>query len=615
MNTSNTYETTDKTLFMEEFVDDSVTMTMDDIEKILIYHSKDNGNVPHTPESTMMTLAGVMQKEYAMRRLFSKDVANAHRLGNIHIHNADMPTRLYCGGHSPSYVAKYGLSLPNLSSAAKPAKYADVFLEQLIKFAASMQGHFSGAVGFDAVNMFVAPYLVGLSDEKVKQCAQILVYEFAQQAVARGGQVIFSDLNLYWGIPKHYQNVEAIGPGGVSMGVPYKEFDYESKRFMRALMQVYEEGDGAGRPFFFPKADCHITAESVDDEEYMNMLGRVASKMGSPYFVFDRGSDPSISQCCRLKLKLSKEDVAELDTPWTSRFTALQNVTMNLPAFAQLANGNETGFYEQLYDNMMLAKDAHRQKLDFIDRVVSLGPEGPLNLLLMEHDGTPYFRYDKTKFLVGMVGLNEAVQLVCGQQLHESNEAIKLGMKMIAQMNANCKEISNELGMATILEQTPAESTAYRFARLDVKRFGESTSKVVKGSVNAPYYTNSTYLDVGANIDPIERVKKEGKFHPLIDAGAISHVWLGNHTPSAESVAQFVRKTFYNTQNSQITFSPEFTACNACQKTGRGAATSCGYCGSENVDVITRITGYYSKVSSWNQGKRQEFKDRARVVI
>ena len=87
MNTSNTYETTDKTLFMEEIVDDSVTMTMDDIEKILIHHSKDNGNVPHTPESTMMTLAGILQKEYAMRRLFSKDVANAHRLGNIHIHN------------------------------------------------------------------------------------------------------------------------------------------------------------------------------------------------------------------------------------------------------------------------------------------------------------------------------------------------------------------------------------------------------------------------------------------------------------------------------------------------------------------------------------------------
>ena len=95
MNNKSICDTTDKTLFMDEFVDDSVTMTMDDIEKILIHHSRDNGNVPHTPESKMMTLAGILQKEYAMRRVFSKDAANAHRLGNIHIHNADMPSRCY----------------------------------------------------------------------------------------------------------------------------------------------------------------------------------------------------------------------------------------------------------------------------------------------------------------------------------------------------------------------------------------------------------------------------------------------------------------------------------------------------------------------------------------
>lgn len=615
MNAKTNNETTDKTLFLENFEDENYTMSMDDIERILIHHDKSNGNVPHTPESTMMTLAGILQKEYAMRRLFSRGVADAHRVGDIHIHNADMPSRMYCGGHSPSYVAKFGLSLPNLNSAAKPAKYADVFLEQLIKFAASMQGHFSGAVGFDAVNTFIAPYLVGLSDEKVKQCAQILVYEFAQQAVARGGQVIFSDLNLYWGVPNHYKNVMAVGPGGKDTGLCYKEYDEESKRFMRALMQVYYEGDGAGRPFFFPKADCHITAESVDDEEYMNMLGSVASKMGSPYFVFDRGTDPSISQCCRLRLTLSKDDVDELQTPWKSRFTALQNVTMNLPAFAYQAKGDENAFNEILYKNMMLAKDAHQEKFNFIDRLFSLGAEGPLNLLLMEHDGSPYVRYDKVKFLIGMVGLNEAVQVMCGEELHESKEAYMLGMKLVSQMNANCKDVSKELGFTTILEQTPAESTAYRFARLDAKRYGIDMDKYHRGSKEAPYYTNSTYLNVGANISPIERIKKEGKMHPLIDAGAISHVWLGEHTPSPESIAAFVRKTFYTTQNSQIAFSPEFITCNTCQKTVKGNGDTCGFCGSKDVDLISRVTGYFSRVNGWNVAKRQEFLDRHRVTL
>ncbi len=1000
-----TFKTTEKVV--KKICKDSIKLKNKNITKFSVY----------IEEKTDGTIKNIRDYPIIDENVYDFTTESSHFLVNgVRVHN--------CGGHSPSYVAKFGLSLPNLSSAAKPAKHADVFLEQLIKFAASMQGHFSGAVGFDAVNMFVAPYLVGLSDEKVKQCAQILVYEFAQQAVARGGQsargdtpilirqsdtkhieiitigefchsflegegkkvftedekkyetlslnrktgklewksingvyvhipatklkevklgcgrnvivtedhslftidvegnfvesttrdnsdtylvakrfpiditecqynaedawaigvmigdgcvinnnsinlstssldvatrfsdyiktkfnckgtihenkekhiysitggkiaaeyfnvighgafnkkipveffsapdeivlslldgllcsdagvtrnryefyttseelkngicflltrlgleygirernsksnfnrnypvytilvsstsskllktfrktrkigpdpeaystsphnfgimkdklkkdygvgisnkayafrtnsrkikynqlmllsdkldylekyeniipmevksiedapeeefvydigvddnenfvlangiiahnTIFSDLNLYWEIPKHYQNVEAIGPGGVSLGIPYKEFDYESKRFMRAIMQVYAEGDGSGRPFFFPKADCHITADSVDDEEYMNMLGYVASKMGSPYFIFDRGNAPSVSQCCRLKLTLSKTDIDELKTPWVSRFTALQNVTMNLPAFAYQSGGDEGKFNEILYTNMMIAKDAHQQKLNFISHLLDLGEDGPLNLLNMDHDGTPYIRYDKMKFLIGMVGLNEAVQLLCGEELHESKEAYMLGLKIIAQMNANCKDITKELGFTTILEQTPAESTAYRFAKLDLNRYGEPMKKIIKGTIDAPYYTNSTYLNVGANISPIERVKKEGKFHTLIDAGSITHVWLGDHTPDPASVAQFVRKTFYNTSNAQIAFSPEFTACNSCQKLQKGLSDKCEFCGSENVDGITRITGYFSKIQNWNKAKKQELKDRYRVTI
>lgn len=617
MNSENKAEMTDRTLFLKESPDqESITLSIDDIERMMIFHSRDNGNVPHTPESTTMMLAGILKKEYAIRRIYSKNVVKAHIHGDIHIHNMDMPDRSYCSGHSPAYVAKYGLSLPNLNSIAKPAKHADVLLEQLIKFAASMQGHFSGAIGFDAFNMFIAPYLVGLDEKKIKQLAQIIVYEFAQQAVARGGQVVFSDLNLYWEIPEHYQNVIAIGPGGVETGIPYKEYDKENKAFLSALMQVYLEGDGSGRPFFFPKADCHITKDSVNDPEYMNLLGHVASVRGSPYFVFDRGNEPSISQCCRLKLHLTEKDITEMKLPWTSRFTALQNVTMNLPGMAYETK-DENKFYENLYTNMMLAKDAHMEKLNFFGDLLNLGKDGPLSLLTMNNDGTPYVRYDKMKFLVGMVGLNEAVQILCGEQLHESKEAMILGMRMISEMNKNTKDMSKELGFVTILEQTPAESTAHRFARLDVNRYGPRMLQYIKGDIDSGgiYYTNSTYMNIAAQLSPIERIKMEGKFHPLIEAGAISHVWLGESKPSAESIAAFVKRTHANTQNSQIAFSPEFTICNTCNHTTRGLVKSCPNCKSLDVDGVTRVTGYFSKTSNWNIGKKAELKERYRGSI
>jgi ribonucleoside-triphosphate reductase len=82
--------------------------------------------------------------------------------------------------------------------------------------------------------------------------------------------------------------------------------------------------------------------------------------------------------------------------------------------------------------------------------------------------------------------------------------------------------------------------------------------------------------------------------------------------PSKEAIADFVTKTFRYTLSDQIAFSPEFTICNACNQTSRGLSDSCPRCSSHEVDGITRITGYFTKVSSWNKGKLGELRDRYR---
>jgi len=175
-------------------------------------------------------------------------------------------------------------------------------------------------------------------------------------------------------------------------------------------------------------------------------------------------------------------------------------------------------------------------------------------------------------------------------------------------------QLSKRYGMHFVLEQTPAESTAYRFAKLDLQYHWEKAHRAVEGDVprGEVYYTNSTYLNNAAVINPIERVKQEGLFHPLIEAGALTHIWLGESKPSKESLANFVIKTFKQTQNDQIAFSPEFTTCNHCYRTSRGLAEICSYCGSRDVDGITRITGYFTRISSWNKGKIGELHDRYR---
>ncbi|MBP7087261.1 MAG: anaerobic ribonucleoside-triphosphate reductase [Methanomassiliicoccales archaeon] len=591
-----------------------------DARQIIMSPNKENANVPHGPEATNLTLAEQIKKEFALLEVFSQDLADAHMRGDIHLHDLGMVDRPYCSGQSIEYVKKFGLNLPNAISIAKPAKHPEVLIEQVVKFSAALQGNFAGAIGWDAFNLFLAPYLTNVDDVRMKQLAQILVFEFAQQAVARGGQSIFSDLNLYWEVPDHFQNVDAIGPNGQFTGKVYGDYAEESQRFVNALFDVYLEGDAMGRPFFFPKPNVHMTEKffkTDGHEEFLNKICQTAAEKGNTYFVFDRGGTAKISECCRLTFKLDDNDLNDAKTPWKMRYSAMQNVTINLPRIAYEAHQDDEKLFRLLEEKIELVAQAHLQKKEFIGKLLGMGKFGPLALLTMNLDGEPYYRFNKASFLIGMVGLNELVQYHTGQQMHESKEATKFGLKVISVMKKHSEEIGKKYGLKMPLEQTPAESTAYRFAKLDMKYYPLQAPTVIRGNKSAGeiYYTNSTYLNVGAQISAIERVKAEGLFHPLVEAGALSHVWLGEHKPPAENLAAFVVKTFQNTQNSQIAFSPEFTSCLSCGKTARGLSDTCPYCHSPNVEGITRVTGFFSKTSGWNKGKLGELKERTRNII
>jgi len=586
-----------------------------DVDQFILHPNKENANVPHGPEATNLTLAENIKKEYALLTVFSQAIGDAHMRGDIHLHDLGFIDRPYCSGQSLEYIKKFGLNLPNALSIAKPAKHPEVLLAHMVKFSAALQSNFAGAIGWDAVNIFFAPYLVDLSDRAIKQLAQMLIFEFSQQAVARGGQAIFSDINLYWEVPKHFEDVPAIGPGGTFTGKKYQDYTREAQKFVWALFEVYKEGDGTGRPFFFPKPLVHITEkffQTEGHEAFLHLICDVAADKGNTYFVFDRGSTAKISECCRLSFKLDDQDLLDAKEPWRMRYSALQNVTLNLPRLGYTSRGDDTLLFDKIADLMDLTIKAHREKKAFIEKLMSQGERSPLSLLTMNKDGAPYLRMHRGTYLIGMLGLNELVHIHTGEELHESNRAFKFGLKVISHMDLLTKKLSKEHGMRFVLEQTPAESTAYRFARLDLKYHSPEAERYVKGNLDRgeAYYTNSTYFAVSSQMNPIDRVVKEGLFHPRIEAGSLTHIWLGESKPSKASLANFVIKTFRESLNDQIAFSPEFTNCLGCGKTTRGLNDACSHCGSREVEGITRITGYFTKVSSWNKGKRGELNDR-----
>lgn len=541
------------------------------LQQIIFSKSNENSNIVYNnPEAVNLAIAENTLKQYALKEVFSPEISEAHLKGAIHLHNLGYLIRVYCSAHSLEFIKKYGLKLTNLTTTSKPAKYAMTLTGHLNTFLASMQAYYAGALAINYVNIFYAPYLVGMSESEMKQQAQYLIFSCSQNAFSRGGQTLFIDFNIHLGVPKYLADVPAIGPKGEYTGKTYKDYEKEAQTFAKIMLEVWKDGDANGTPFPFPKCNLHVNEDSFKDPEQLKLLKyacEVASVNGSPYFVFDR-DEVNLSMCCRLRTNITDNYV--IQHPESMRFCGFQNVSINLPQCAYRAEGDLKKTLKEVEKMVGLTVKAHQQKKKFIEKLMK--PGCPLwQVGMTAPDGRPYLDLDKATYIIGMVGLNECVKRLTGKELHESDEAYKTGIRVISAMYLKAKEYEKETGMTLKLEETPAESVSLRFAKLDLQHYPEST-KYVRGNQKTGdiYYTNSIHFAPDAPISIFERIEKQGRFNPLIESGAITHVFVGEYRPDPESIFNLVKKTWYNTQSVQITISPEFTVCEDCGKVSPG---------------------------------------------
>jgi ribonucleoside-triphosphate reductase (formate) len=587
-----------------------------DVRQLILHQNKENANVPHAPEGTSLALVEGIKREYALHDVFSREVGDAHVSGDLHLHGLGYIDRPYSACQSLEYLKLFGLRLPHSVTVAGPARHAEVLLAHMVRFGASLQGHFAGVIGWEAVNLSFAPYLTGMGAKEIEQFAQMLVYEFSQLTSSRGGQAIFTDIHLYWEVPRPLADLPAIGPGGKPTGRTCREYGEEAQKLALALMRVYHGGDATGKPFIFPRPIIHITEEffrTPGSEAFLEAACGVAAAKGNPCFVLDRQEDtPQVALGFPSLGRTGGVDAPQ--EPWTCRCVSIQNITLNLPRLGYRAGDDDGKLFTLLDELMELAAKAHIQKRDFIEGLLSLGDSGPLAMLAMQSEGAPYLNLKDAAFLIGVAGVDELVRIRKGRSLHESEEALNDGLRVIGHMQEKANNLCDVHGMRFILEQTPAETTAHRFARLDLKHFSPLSGRYVRGDLarGEIYYTNSTHLHPAAPVDPLTRVRMEGLFHPFFKAGAVTHVELGASEPPAAVLAGFIVRAFRETQSRQIVFSPEFTLCARCGATSRGLLETCARCGAGEVDGLARITRYFSRVSGWNRGKRAELRDRNR---
>lgn len=400
----------------------------------------------------------------------------------------------------------------------------------------------------------------------------------------------------------------------------YGDFEEEARRMTRALLDVWEAGDAQGHVFEFPKCDFHVSAETFEDPAQLAIYQRaceVASRNGSVYFIFDR-DEVTLSACCRLRTTI--QDNHMMRHPESMRFCGFQNVTINLPQcmYRAARNGHSTldGLLEEIDKMMELAVKAHEQKRRRISEMLS-GPGFPLwQIGKMANDGKPYVDLATATYIIGIIGVNDAVHFLTGKEFHESDAAMRLGEKIVAHMFLRAKKLSVKHQMKLTLEETPAESAARRLAKADLVYYRTEALQTFKGGdEDVAYYTNSVHLSADAPVSLVERIRKQARFHSLIESGAITHAFIGEERPSPVAIDRLVRETFFRTQSAQLVLSPEFTYCQACGHNMRGLHDHCTSCGSANVEGETRVVGYFSKVKNWNKSKRDgELKARQRGV-
>lgn len=569
---------------------------------------KENSTVTYSVGGLILSNSGAITANYWLSEVYDREIAEAHRNTDIHLHDLSMLTG-YCAGWSLRQLIQEGLGgIPGKITSA-PAKHLSVLCNQMVNFLGIMQNEWAGAQAFSSFDTYLAPFVRTdhLRYTEVKKCIESFVYGVNTPS-RWGTQAPFTNITLDWTVPDDLKKKPAI-VGGREMNFTYGDCKEEMDMINKAFIEVMIEGDAQGRGFQYPIPTYSITKDfDWSDTENNRLLFEMTSKYGTPYFSNYINSDmePSDvrSMCCRLRL-----DLRELRKKAGGFFGSGEStgsigvVTINLPRMAYLAK-DEEDFFKRLAHMMDIAARSLHIKRQVISKLLDEG--------LYPYTKRYLGGFGNHFSTIGLIGMNEAglnANWLRKDITHKETQ--KFAVKVLNFMRNRLSDYQEEYEELFNLEATPAESTTYRFAKHDREQFPDIiTASEGNGT---PYYTNSSHLPVGFSDDIFDALDIQDELQTLYTSGTVFHAFLGEKLPGWKESALLVRKIAENYKLPYYTISPTYSIC---QDHGYidGEQYTCPHCGRKT-EVYSRITGYYRPVQNWNDGKIQEFKDRKEYDI
>ena len=580
---------------------------VDNYLKALDWRVKENSTVTYSVGGLILSNSGAITANYWLSEVYDKEIADAHRNAEIHIHDLSMLTG-YCAGWSLKQLIQEGLGGVTGKITSSPAKHLSTLCNQMVNFLGIMQNEWAGAQAFSSFDTYLAPFVKSdnLSYKEVKQGIQSFIYGVNTPS-RWGTQAPFTNITLDWTVPNDLAELPAI-VGGKEMPFKYKDCKKEMDMVNKALIETMIEGDANGRGFQYPIPTYSITKDfDWSETENNKLLFEMTAKYGTPYFSNYVNSDmePSDvrSMCCRLRL-----DLRELRKKSGGYFGSGEStgsigvVTINMPHIAYLSKNKEE-FYARLDRIMDISARSLKEKRNVISGLLDAG--------LYPYTKRYLGSFNNHFSTIGLVGMNETcLNAKWIQKDLTAKESQEFTVEVLNHMRNRLSDYQEKYGDLYNLEATPAESTSYRLAKHDKEKYPDIITANESGT---PYYTNSSHLPVGYTDDIFTALDIEDAFQTLYTSGTVFHAFLGERLSDWQNAALLVRKISENYKLPYYTLSPTYSVCS---KDGyiAGEVWKCPKCGADT-EVYSRITGYYRPVKNWNAGKTQEFKDRKTYSI
>ena len=521
----------------------------------LDWRINENANQGYSNGGLILNVSGKVTANYWLSHVYPAAIGEAHRNGDIHIHDLSM-LAAYCAGWSLKNLLHEGFNGVPGKAEAGPAKHLSAAVGQMVNFMGTLQNEWAGAQAFSSVDTYLAPYIRKdkLTYNQVYQSMQELVYNLNVPS-RWGSQTPFTNFTFDWVCPEDLRETHPI-IAGVEQDFTYGDLKEEMHMINKAYMEVMMKGDIKGRPFTFPIPTYNMTPDFPWEDENTELLFEMTAKYGLPYFqnfinsVLKPGQIRSM--CCRLQL-----DLRELLARGNGLFGSAEQtgsigvVTFNCARLGYVYKGNEAGLYARLDELLDLAKTSLEIKRKLIQRLI----DGGLFPYTKRYLGTLRNHFST----IGVNGINEMIRNYTNDEHNIADEwGQNFAIKFLDYIRDKLVKIQEETGHMYNLEATPAEGATTRFAREDKKRFVDI---IQAGPKENPFYTNSSQLPVGYTDDPFEALDLQSTLQTKYTGGTVLHLYMGQRISSAKVCRDIVKRVLTNYRLPYITITPTFSIC------------------------------------------------------